>query len=75
MDLLVDVLDLPAGGRACRFLAGSLEPLVAVVGLLRLEAVDLKAVRSGSIFLFESARSRSEVNAGTSPFIPLGSKK
>ena len=50
MDLPVDVfylllllllfpspLDLP-GGRACRFLAGGLGPLVAVVGLLRLKS-------------------------------------
>ena len=34
--------------------------------------MDLKAVHSCSIFEFESSRSRSEVNAGTSPFIPLG---
>ena len=32
--------------------------------------MDLKAVRSGSIVEFESAYSRSEVNAGTLPFIP-----
>ena len=30
-------LDLP-GGRACRFLAGGLGPLVAAIGLLRLKA-------------------------------------
>ena len=30
-------LDLP-GGRACRFLAGGLGPLVAVVSLLQLKA-------------------------------------